>query len=62
MSIYQEILRDTVHDATFESAEARNCRIMLENMCRVVSVCLPIFDLAMRSLSESTVGIYGFAR
>ena len=62
MDIYQEILSDMLEDASAEPAEGQNCRTMLQNMCRVVSVCLPILDLAMRSLSEGDVGDRGFVR
>jgi hypothetical protein len=54
MSTYQKILPDLMQDATIESAAGRTSGAMLDSMCRVMSLCLPIFDRAMQSLAESS--------
>ncbi len=58
----EKILPAILQDASSDSVEGRNCRAMLESMFGVVSVCMPIFDLAMRVLNEGSVGSQSLVR
>ncbi|MGD0236241.1 MAG: hypothetical protein ABSC55_17105 [Syntrophorhabdales bacterium] len=56
LGTYQRILPAIMQDTALESAAGQAYGAMLDSMCRVVSICLPIFDRAMQSLTE---GIHG---
>ncbi len=52
----QRVLPAIMQDTALESAAGQAYGAMLNNMCRVASICLPIFDRAMQSLTD---GIHG---
>jgi hypothetical protein len=61
-SVYQGVLPALVQENNPESPIGRAYGAMFDNMCRVVSACLPIFDQAMHSLRQGVPGGWGPSR
>lgn len=56
LGTHQRVLPVIMKDTALEAAAGRAYGAMLDSMCRVMFVCLPIFDRAMQSLAEGVRG------